>query len=84
MKAREIIYNLKINKQQLYRSLKRLRNRGIVKSNLGFPATFIADSFEKALKVLIKEKNEQAQIITEKKDALLNLWDSIAKENLES
>ena len=84
MKARDIICNLKINKQQLYRSLKRLRNKGIVSSSKGFPAIFSAELFEKALKVLIKEKNEQAQIITEKKDTLLYLWDSIAKENLES
>ena len=84
MRARDIIYNLKINKQQLYRSLKRMRNKGIVSSSQGFPAIFSAELFEKALKVLVKEKNEQAQRITEKKDALLSLWNSIVKENLES
>jgi HTH-type transcriptional regulator, sugar sensing transcriptional regulator len=82
--ARSIIYNLKINKQQLYRCLKRLRNKKIVNSNLAFPAMFSAVPFEKALKILINTKNEQAGIIEEKKAGLLTIWDSINAKDLPS
>ena len=82
--ARIIIYNLKINKQQLYRSLKRLRNKKIVSSNLGFPALFSAVPFEKALRILINTKNEQAEVIEERKADLLTIWDSINAKDLPS
>jgi len=84
MKARDIICNLKINKQQLYRSLKKMRNKGIVNSSQGFPTIFSTESFEKALKVLIMEKKKQAQHIEEKKVDLLSLWNLINNEKLES
>jgi len=76
-RARDIIDDLKINKQQLYRSLKKLRNRRIV-NYTGFPAIFYAESVEEVLEILIKEKNEQAQLIEEKKAGLLSLWESFS------
>ena len=81
MKAKDIICNLKINKQQLYRNLKSLRNKKIVTSSQEFPATFNTVPLEKALKILIKTKFEQAQDIKEKKATLLSHWSSITKEN---
>lgn len=81
-KARVISYNLKINKQQLYRSLKSLRSKKIVNSNLECPAVFNALHFEKALRLLIEKKKEQAEDIKEKKAGLLPIWKSITKEDL--
>lgn len=76
-RARDIIDALTMNKQQVYRTLKKLRNRRIVNST-GFPATFYAESVEAVLKNLMKEKHEQAQLIEETKTGLLSLWDSFS------
>ena len=81
-KARIISYDLKMNKQQLYRSLKNLKIKNIIKSNLEHPALFIAVPFENALKILIKIKEEQAGKIEEKKDGLLSIWESITEEDI--
>jgi sugar-specific transcriptional regulator TrmB len=81
-KARIISHNLKINRQQLYRSLRNLRVKKIVDSNLEYPAIFNAVPFEKALKILIKIKEEQAEKIEEKKSGLLSIWESITKEEI--
>ena len=80
-KAKIIICNLAMNKQQLYRSLKNLRKKGIINSNLEYPATFMAIPFEKALKILIKIKEEQAEKIEEKKDRLVSIWKSIPEDD---
>jgi sugar-specific transcriptional regulator TrmB len=76
-KARTIIFNLSIKKQQLYRSLRSLKTKKLVNYNLEFPVTFSAVSFKEALKILIKMKDKQAQQIEEKKDGFLSLWNSI-------
>lgn len=83
-KARVMVYNLGINKQQLYRSLKILRNKKIAYSNLTGPSVFIAVPFEKALRILIERKKEQAEDILEKKDELASIWHSINAKDLSS
>jgi sugar-specific transcriptional regulator TrmB len=75
-KARDIIDSLNMNKQQLYRSLKKLRQRRIVDCS-GFPATFHAEPVDQVLIMLMNKKHEEAQVIEEKKADLLCIWKSI-------
>jgi sugar-specific transcriptional regulator TrmB len=73
-KASVISYNLKMNKQQIYRSLKTLKVKKIIKSNLEHPAIFTAVSFEKTLQTLIRIMENNAEKIEEKKNEYLSLW----------
>lgn len=72
-KARDIINTLKMNKQQLYGSLKKLRQRRIVYCS-GFPATFHAEPVDQVLIMIMNKKYEEAQVIEEKKADLLSIW----------
>ena len=75
-KARDIIDTLNMNKQQLYRSLKKLRQKQIVDCS-GSPATFHAKPVDQVLIMLMNKKHEEAQVIEEKKADLLSIWKSI-------
>lgn len=79
-KARDITNALKIYKQQLYRSLKNLRAKGMVNATLEHPARFSAVSLEKALDLFIKAKREEAQNIEQNKDEILSIWQSITAD----
>jgi sugar-specific transcriptional regulator TrmB len=74
-KARDIIDTLDLNKQQLYRSLKKLRQRRIVDC-LGSPAIFNAEPVEQVLIMLTNKKREEAELIEERKADLLSTWKS--------
>ena len=73
-KARNIVDNLKINKQQIIHSLENLQNKGIIIADLDKKNTFSALPFEEALELLIKMEKEQAQAIQESKEELLASW----------
>jgi sugar-specific transcriptional regulator TrmB len=75
-KAREIIDSLNMNKQQLYRSLKKLRQRRIVDCS-GSPGIFQAKPVDQVLLMLMNKKHEEAKAIEEKKADLLCIWKSI-------
>ena len=77
-KARDIAKPLKMNKQQLYRSLTNLQSKGIVSATLGHPARFSAVPFEKVLDLYVKTKMEDAQSIQQNKDKILSVWRSVA------
>ena len=79
-KASVISNNLEMNKQQLYRSLKNLMVKKIIKSNLEHPAIFTAVPFEKALQTLIRIKEDNAEKIEEKKNEYLSLWNLNMKD----
>lgn len=75
-KARDIIDTLNMNKQQIYRSLKKLRQRRIVDYS-GSPAIFHAEPVDQVLIMLMNKKHEEAQLIEEKKADLLSIWKAI-------
>jgi len=77
-KGRELANALQVTKQQLYPSLKNLKNRGIVTASLERPALFSAVAFEQVLELLIEIKVEQAKVIKETKKELLGSWQSIS------
>lgn len=77
LKVRDMSNTLKLNRQQLHRSLKSLQSKGIVTSTLERPARFSATPFEKALDIFIKAKMEEAQRLKRKKDKVLSSWRSV-------
>jgi len=76
-KGKEISKALKVQKQQLYRSLKKLQSKAIVSATLEHPARFSAVSFEKVLDLFIRTKLEEAQSIQHEKIELLSSWQAI-------
>jgi sugar-specific transcriptional regulator TrmB len=80
-KGRELANALQVTKQQLYPSLKNLKNKGVVTASLERPALFSAVAFEKVVELLIKIKVEQAKAIKETKEELLSSWRSMTKQD---
>ena len=82
-KAGDTAKALKLAKQQLYPTLKRLRRKGIVTSTLEHPARFSALSFDKVLDLFVKAKMDEVQQVQRNKDELISDWQniSIGEEN---
>jgi sugar-specific transcriptional regulator TrmB len=76
-KGKDISKALKVQKQQLYRSLKKLQRKAIVSATLEHPASFSAVSFEKILDLFIRAKLEEVQNIQYEKSKLLSSWEAI-------
>jgi sugar-specific transcriptional regulator TrmB len=75
-RGRDISLALKMNKQQLYPSLKNLQSKGVVSVTLEHPAQFSAIPFEK---VWIYTESEDGRSSTDRtsKDQIPNDWQSI-------
>jgi DNA-binding PadR family transcriptional regulator len=73
--------NLKISKQQIYRSLKHLYDRGIIVAEADGKDAFSALLFEKALELLIETEKAHTQILQETKETVLSEWKVIRKSN---
>lgn len=80
-KASEVATALEINRQQIYRILNRLQNRGIIVKNNQRPTEFSALPFEKALNLLMKIKEEKAQALQKERENLLFSWKIMMKKN---
>jgi sugar-specific transcriptional regulator TrmB len=71
-KARNIINGLTINERQVYRSLKRLQNKGITIANDERPFEFTAVPFEMVLDILMEVKRETAKALQASKEELIS------------
>ena len=80
-KGRLISNELKIKKQQLYRRLKNLQKKGLIKPSVDHPAVFTAVTIEDAFDSIREAKLEEAHSIIEKKDELLSRWKAVMKKN---
>jgi len=80
-KAGNIADTLKLNKQQLYTSLKNLQNKRIVTITLEYSARFSALPFEKAIDLLAEAKRKEAQNIEQNKKEILSDWHSMIRRN---
>ena len=76
-KASEIGKAAKLTKQQLYPSLKRLQNKGIVSSTIEHPARFSAMPFEKVLDLFIQAKIEETRSLQQSKSEILSNWQGL-------
>jgi len=81
-KARNIINGLTINERQVYRSLKRLQNKGITIAIDERPFEFSAVPFEDVLDILMKIKTEQAKVLQASKEELIS--DFRTREKIQS
>ncbi|HLN89599.1 MAG TPA: helix-turn-helix domain-containing protein [Candidatus Binatia bacterium] len=79
-KGRNLAKVLKLRKQQLYRSLKRLQKKGVINATLEHPARFSAVSLEKILDFLIEAKKNQALALQESREDLLVRWKTLIKK----
>ena len=79
--ARKIIEELKINKQQLYPILKKLRNQRIIKMTDMRPFVISALPFELVLQMLIDRKFDESKEILENKQELLSCWKAVNWNN---
>jgi sugar-specific transcriptional regulator TrmB len=80
-KAGSIVDNLKMGKKQIYLSLKRLQDKGIVFADSKSRGVFSALVFEKALKLLIENEKTKNQILQDTKEALLLDFKTAIKKN---
>jgi sugar-specific transcriptional regulator TrmB len=80
-KANDIAQALKLHKQQLYRVLRSLQNKGIVNASPEYPARYTAVLFERALDLLIRAKVEQEKALQQNKQELLSTWRSMIEKN---
>jgi sugar-specific transcriptional regulator TrmB len=77
-KTLTIIKNLNISKQQIYQSLKHLKNEGIINSDPERKNSCSALPFDEALKSLILKGKEQT---TEMQKTLISTWKTLMKKN---
>lgn len=77
---KNIAGELKLTKQQLYRSLKKLRAGDLINASVGRPMQFSVVPLERILDFLIETKKEQTMALQESKEALLFSWRVLTKE----
>ncbi len=77
--GRYIAGSLELSKSQLYRSIRRLKNRGIVNSSYQRPAVFSSVAFEEFLGRSIEAKREQTYALQKSREELLNSWRVLTK-----
>jgi pimeloyl-ACP methyl ester carboxylesterase/DNA-binding PadR family transcriptional regulator len=75
----EIAKQTKIDRSVVYRILKSLQNKGLVEATLESPTRFVAISFEKALDLIVKTKQEEALKVERAKKELLEDWKKVSK-----
>ncbi len=78
-KAREIAEALKTQRRQVYRSLKTLQAKGIVKASTEHPTQFSAIPFENVLDALIKANVEEAKQLEQEKMKILTRWQTMIR-----
>jgi sugar-specific transcriptional regulator TrmB len=83
-KGRNLCNELKIQKHQLYRSLRNLQGKGLVSATCEHPAQFSAASLEKVIDTFIKVKTEEARALQETREGLMSAWRSIIKKDRRS
>lgn len=75
-KARKIAEALKMNKQLLYRYLRCLKSKEIVKASFERPAYFSAVPLDHSLEKLIEIYLVNTKVIEKDRDEILNQWNS--------
>jgi len=80
-KARVIGKELNLYKQRVYRSLRRMQNKGVIKA-AGYPACFSAVPFEKVIDLFIKANIEEAEQMMQNKEELLSTWRAMEPNSL--
>jgi sugar-specific transcriptional regulator TrmB len=80
-RGKDLVRALKITRQQVYPSLKKLQQRGIVNSTTKRPAVFSAVSIEEVLDMFIKTRIEETQRLIQNKEKALFKWKSMMRND---
>ena len=80
-KAREITQTLSLNINGVYRVLRSLRQKGIVKASLEHPAIFSALPLESVLELFAQAKIEQSLALQKNREKILSSWRSMTNTN---
>ena len=75
----EISKQTKIDRSVVYRILKSLQAKGMVEATLESPTRFVAITFEKALDLIIKTKQEEALKVEKAKKDLVEDWKKVRR-----
>jgi pimeloyl-ACP methyl ester carboxylesterase/predicted DNA-binding transcriptional regulator len=75
----EIAKQTKIDRSVVYRILKSLQAKGLVEATLESPTRFVAITFEKALDLIIKTKQEEALKVEKAKKHLVEDWKKVRR-----
>lgn len=78
-KAGDIGKALNLYKQRLYRSLRKMQSKGVIKAS-GYPARFSAVPLVKVVDLLIKANVDQAEHVMQNREELLSGWRSLMRE----
>jgi HTH-type transcriptional regulator, sugar sensing transcriptional regulator len=81
VKGSDIADTLKLYKQQVYRSLKTLRDKGMINATSNRPNQFSAVSLERILDLFMKTKTEQAKNLQSNREKLLSSWRSMIEKH---
>ena len=79
-KAKDLKIELRMTKQQLYPALKDLKKKRVVASRPERDTLFCAVAFEELLNRYVKTNLEQAEILQETKEELLDNWRNMDKQ----
>ena len=80
-KARDVVDKLEIYKEQLYRSIKNLKEKDNVSSSTGFPSEFSAVPFDEVLDLLAELKKRKVEALQAINEYLMDNWESLLKQN---
>ena len=80
-KAKDLTVGLRMPKQQLYPALRVLKKKRIVTSKPDRTALFSALTLEELLNRYVKANLEQARILKETKEEMLDYWRNMIKQN---
>jgi sugar-specific transcriptional regulator TrmB len=79
--APELAKSLGIQKQQIYRIVRRLERKSMLKISQGRPNRFMATAFSEVLDVLIRANKGEARNIESNKEHLLFEWHKLLQSN---
>jgi sugar-specific transcriptional regulator TrmB len=79
LKGIEISKRTRIDKAEVYRILKSLQSKGFVQSTLEAPARFTTEPFDKVIDIFIKARRDEAALVENAKQNLINDWAKIKK-----
>ena len=71
------------DKAQVFRTLKSLQAKGLLEATLEVPMRFSPVAFEKVLEYTIKAKKDEAALIENTKEQLLDYWKGLNKKILD-
>ena len=80
LKAKEIVGGLKSYKKRVYGSLCNLMLVGLVFASGDVPRVFCALPFERVLDLLAEKKKDEALLLKQKREDLLNSWKNLVDE----